>query len=280
MLIRNYLRFTAISAIFISAILFHATATFAQHPCDNFPVTTCVVPSSLETWTVSDNNSIATSQAGEPSPWVPKSLWISWIAPKTRVYVADYRGTNPGNVTVNDAFLTIYKGGTTFASLTQVAQADSWTAPCTFYLSTIRGTESVDSPCLFIYAVAGTKYYFQSDQYNGTFSPSAGPYLLNVKPFASVTAANVSIGGRVTNDYGRGVSRTTVTLTDSNGNTRTANTNQFGYYRFTEVESGQNYILEAQRKGYQFENNPRVLNVNEDLTGEDFIGANPFIQRE
>ncbi len=276
MLNRNILRFTAIIAIFISAILFHTTATFAQHPCDAFPVTVCVVPSALETWTVTDNNGGATSQVGEPALWTPRSLWISWIAPATKIYVADYRGTNPNNITVFDAFLTVYKGGNTFASLTQVAQADSWSAPCTFYLSTIRGTESIDSPCLFIYATAGTKYYFQSDGNNGT----GGPYNLNIKPFAGVTAANATINGRVTNNFGRGVSRTVISLTDSNGIARTATTNQFGYYRFTEVESGQNYIIEARRKGYQFENNPRVLNVNEDLTGEDFVGANPFTQRE
>lgn len=279
MINRNLLRFTAIGSILISAILFHTTATFAQHVCDAFPITTCTVPGSLDTWTIVDNNSAATSQAGEPTTVNnpnPRSLWVAWTAPRTRLYVADYRGTNPNNAFLFDAYLAVYKGGNTFASLTLVAQADSWSAPCTLYLSTIRGTENIISPCLFIYAVAGTKYYFQSDGFLG----ATGQYNFNLKPFAEVTAANVSISGRVLNEFGRGLSRTVVSLTDTNGIVRTATTNPFGFYRFLEIEAGQNYILQAERKGYQFQNNPRVLNVNEDVAGEDFTGANPLIQRE
>ncbi|MCU0239565.1 MAG: hypothetical protein MUC29_09000 [Pyrinomonadaceae bacterium] len=124
MLNRNFLRLIAVKFLLLfTAIIFHSQTTFAQHPCDNFPVTICNVPSSFETWTINDNNSTATAQVGEPNIWspisTPKSLWYSWTAPYTRVYVLDMRGTNPNNTTVFDSYLSVHTGGNTFASLTQ-----------------------------------------------------------------------------------------------------------------------------------------------------------------
>ncbi|HQU83484.1 MAG TPA: carboxypeptidase-like regulatory domain-containing protein [Pyrinomonadaceae bacterium] len=75
-----------------------------------------------------------------------------------------------------------------------------------------------------------------------------------------VTAANVSVGGRVLADKSI-VSRATVTLTDENGATRTATTNSFGNFRFDDVEAGRTYVFTVQHKLYRFE--PRVLTLNE-----------------
>jgi hypothetical protein len=53
------------------------------------------------------------------------------------------------------------------------------------------------------------------------------------------TAAHVSVTGRVNNTRGGIVRRVRVILTDnSTGFVRAAQTNQFGYYRFEDVESG------------------------------------------
>ncbi len=82
------------------------------------------------------------------------------------------------------------------------------------------------------------------------------------------TAASVTIGGRVSSERSRGIGNVTIVLSDANGNNRVARTNQFGYFRFEDVEVGQTYILNAQSKRYQFA--PRVVTVNEELTNLDF----------
>ena len=81
------------------------------------------------------------------------------------------------------------------------------------------------------------------------------------------TSANVSVAGRVMVG-GRGLTSATVTLTDSNGNSRTAATS-FGYYRFDEVEVGQTYIVSVRSKRYQFA--PQIVNVIEDLSELNFF---------
>ena len=82
------------------------------------------------------------------------------------------------------------------------------------------------------------------------------------------TAASVAISGRVQNGIGRGIGRVTVMMTDSYGTTRTAQTNQFGYYRFDDVEVGQTYILNAFAKRFQFDT--KVISINEELTDLNF----------
>jgi subtilisin-like proprotein convertase family protein len=83
-------------------------------------------------------------------------------------------------------------------------------------------------------------------------------------PF-SPTAANVSVSGMVTDAEGRAISRATVSLTDSQGVTRYARSNSFGYFRFDEVASGQIYTLDAQAKGYSFVS--QVVSVADEIAG-------------
>jgi hypothetical protein len=82
------------------------------------------------------------------------------------------------------------------------------------------------------------------------------------------TAASVSVGGRVITPEGCGVARARVIMTDTNGNSRTALTNSFGYYRFEEVNVGQTYIISVRSKQYLF--NPQVLTVLEEMTDLNF----------
>jgi len=89
---------------------------------------------------------------------------------------------------------------------------------------------------------------------------------------AAPTAASVSVGGVVLTDNGRGVANASVHLTDSEGNTRTAVTNPFGYYSFDGVEAGQSVLIKVFSKRYQF--SPRLLNANDDLTEVNFV-SNP-----
>jgi hypothetical protein len=84
------------------------------------------------------------------------------------------------------------------------------------------------------------------------------------------TAAAVSVSGRVlTGDGGAGLTNALVYLTDSEGNTRTAKTSHFGYYRFDDVAAGQSVVIMVFSKRYQF--SPQVVNVNEEMSEVNFI---------
>lgn len=83
------------------------------------------------------------------------------------------------------------------------------------------------------------------------------------------TAANVSVSGRVTNAFGNALSNVRVTI--SNGTvSRTATTNNFGYYRFDEIASGETYIVNVKSRRYQFTNGTRVISVNDNIADIDF----------
>jgi len=82
------------------------------------------------------------------------------------------------------------------------------------------------------------------------------------------TAASVSIEGRVI-DGAFGIRNAVVTLTDQTGNTRTARTNAFGYYRFDDIESGQTVILSVASKQYSFAT--QVISVTDNIAEADFV---------
>jgi hypothetical protein len=118
--------------------------------------------------------------------------------------------------------------------------------------------------------------------YNFRFDSSSPPQTANAtigffKTGAPITvqiqaptnpSATVSVSGRVTTSLGRGVFNARVSITDSNGNTRTAITNAFGYYRFENVATGGTYTMAVRSKSYTFA--PRTLQVNNNLTDVDF----------
>jgi len=85
---------------------------------------------------------------------------------------------------------------------------------------------------------------------------------------AAPTAAQVSIGGRIINQTGRGVANAQIMMLDQNGEPRYARTNPFGYYRFVEVAAGETYIINVSHKRFTFA--PRVLTVSEELENLDF----------
>lgn len=85
---------------------------------------------------------------------------------------------------------------------------------------------------------------------------------------APPTSANVSIGGRVLVDKGNGLRNAVVTLTDSNGVTRTARTGTFGYYRFDDIAAGQTVIVTVISKRFTF--TPQVVNITDNLNELNF----------
>ena len=81
------------------------------------------------------------------------------------------------------------------------------------------------------------------------------------------TAAGATVSGRVMNGK-RGVAKARVYLTGQNGETRTAMTNSFGYFGFSDIQAGQSYIANVSSKSYTFL--PQVITVNEDLDDLNF----------
>lgn len=82
------------------------------------------------------------------------------------------------------------------------------------------------------------------------------------------TAANVTISGRITSASGKSIARARVNLTDSKGETRTASTNFFGYYRFADVSAGETYVMNVISKQHSF--NTRIVAVNQDTAELNF----------
>ncbi len=87
------------------------------------------------------------------------------------------------------------------------------------------------------------------------------------------TAANVSVGGKAVSVNGQGILRAQVSLTDQNGITRSVATNQFGYFRFDDIEAGGSYILSIAAKGFVFDDATRIIFVSSDLTDIVFSGT-------
>lgn len=77
------------------------------------------------------------------------------------------------------------------------------------------------------------------------------------------TAAAVTVAGKVFDGEGNPASKAKVYMTDSNGITRTATTNNFGNFTFEDVLAGETYILNVYAKKWQF--NPQIVNVSEDI---------------
>ena len=94
------------------------------------------------------------------------------------------------------------------------------------------------------------------------------PVLVGLSLGVPVTAAHVSISGRVTLPQKSGLTNALVTLTDFEGNSRTIRTGKSGTFRFTNVAAGETYILTVTSKRYTFAS--QIITANEDLTDVNF----------
>jgi hypothetical protein len=95
----------------------------------------------------------------------------------------------------------------------------------------------------------------------------SGGWGLEILP---ATAAGVDVTGRVTTPDGRGLRNAVVYMTDANGETRTAVTSSFGYFRFENVRVSESYVMGVNSRLYRF--TPRVVTVLDTLTDVDFVG--------
>ncbi len=106
----------------------------------------------------------------------------------------------------------------------------------------------------------------------GTYSLKGG--FLTASP-SIVTAAAVSISGRVLTADGGGLMNARVTLTDSSGTARTILTGKLGAFRFDDVAAGEVYIITVGSRRYTFQ--PQVISVTENLTEVNFTAPQPTV---
>lgn len=88
------------------------------------------------------------------------------------------------------------------------------------------------------------------------------------------SAAPADVQGRVVGSNGRGLSRMSLILIDATtGESRTSTTNTFGYFRFTEVPTGEFYVLRVFSKSMSFEPSSYSFTLNDNLSGVTFTGS-------
>jgi len=145
-------------------------------------------------------------------------------------------GSPTGNVTVSDG--------------SQSCTGTVAAGQCTLTLTTV-GSRTL------------TATYAGDANFNGSVSAGVSH---TVTP---VTAATVSVGGRVLTPSGAGVYRAKVSLTGTDGIVRSAMTNQFGFYRIDNVPVGQGYILSATSKAYVFE--PQFVSITDQTSALNLV---------
>jgi CSLREA domain-containing protein len=195
-------------------------------------------------------------------------------------------GTNPSDLLVkaNDGTVPAVPAlvdATTLNRYWTVTETGNLTANVTFnYLQTdVRGTEANYRTIV----VSGTNANLLG---NVPPCPGAGPvcvdttantiFVSGLTVFSNwtagelaPTAAGVDVSGRVLTPEGRGAAFARVALTRQDGMTMFAITNPFGYYRFVGVTAGHTYTMSVTSKQYNYQ--PRILTINEDLADVNFI---------
>jgi Carboxypeptidase regulatory-like domain len=121
-------------------------------------------------------------------------------------------------------------------------------------------------------------FAFLERAFGGKLNPSA-PNAANTKTESfqirinAPTAASATVRGQVVSESGRGLSRTSVSLFNTQtGETRYARANQFGYFTITDLPVGDFYVMQVQRKGYDFPAS-NSFQLFEDLEGLTVIGT-------
>ena len=87
-----------------------------------------------------------------------------------------------------------------------------------------------------------------------------------------VTPSDVNVSGRVLDINGGPISQASVTISNDRGQIiRSAMSGMDGSYVFTEIQSGQTYVIQANHKAYTFQ--PKVINLLDEMTDVNLIGT-------
>nr|MBA3786572.1 carboxypeptidase regulatory-like domain-containing protein [Acidobacteriota bacterium] len=73
---------------------------------------------------------------------------------------------------------------------------------------------------------------------------------------------------------GRGIYGVRVTITNSNGETRYAFSDPFGYYRFADVPAGETYVFSVSHKRYTFNQSTQVRMIVQKTYDVNFVADN------
>ncbi|MEQ1764682.1 MAG: hypothetical protein ABL984_16250 [Pyrinomonadaceae bacterium] len=122
----------------------------------------------------------------------------------------------------------------------------------------------------------GTMYNFRFESnrppqaVNATvgFFKNGLPITVAVRGPSAAASVNITVSGRVATTN-RALSYGKVTLTDSQGQSRVAYTNTFGYFRFSNVLSNQTYTVSVVKRHYTFA--PQQITPASDLTNMSFF---------
>jgi len=107
-----------------------------------------------------------------------------------------------------------------------------------------------------------------NDRYVCGTTDSLSPFAM---AFLVPTAATTSISGRVTTAAGHGIRNANISLTGTDGVMRRTVTSSFGYFRFDDIQAGENYVISIASKRYVFAQPTRVIAVNDELVEVDFV---------
>jgi len=106
---------------------------------------------------------------------------------------------------------------------------------------------------------------------NGAMSTDGAAYVFLT---SSTTAGGASLDGRVRTPSGAGLRNAIVSVTDQQGNMRTARTGAFGGFRFEGLPVGEGYVVSVKSKNYTFA--PRFVQLLDDLSGFEITPSAPL----
>ena len=100
-------------------------------------------------------------------------------------------------------------------------------------------------------------------------------YAAGTITIGGATAAGATIGGRVLTTDGRGIRNALVTITNSNGETRTTQTSTFGYFRFSDTAVGATYTITVTAKRFTFSQPTQVHTPFGEINDIEFVANQP-----
>jgi hypothetical protein len=106
---------------------------------------------------------------------------------------------------------------------------------------------------------------------NNSIDPINKPPFSQVNSSMPPTTAAGTINGSVVSKSGRPISKVNVLLVGNNGEVRTALTNPFGYFSFTDVPFGDFYVIQINSKKYISVSDSRSFQFTEDINDMNFV---------
>ncbi len=93
--------------------------------------------------------------------------------------------------------------------------------------------------------------------------------------FGRTTESATVVGGQTLNAEGKGIRNVQVTITFQNGETQTVKTGAAGYYRFTGIPAGKNYVITVSANRFTFGRNTQTRMIIGDTQDVNFTANAP-----